>query len=153
MNNKNNTYDLLIVGTGLYGSTVAHHAIKAGKKVLMLDMRNHIGGNVYTKKEAGIDVHKYGAHIFHTSNKAVWDFVNQFVSFNHYVNRPKVNYNGKLFSFPINLMTLYQLWGVQSPQEAKQKLLSVKKPIAKPKNLEEWVLAEVGEEIYETFLS
>lgn len=145
-------YDLLIVGTGLYGSSIAHQLKKQGFNILMLDQRNHIGGNVYTEKVEGIDVHKYGAHIFHTSNEKVWQFVNQFVTFNHYINRPKVHFNGKIFSFPINLMTLYQLWGVNTPEAAKEKLKAVKKDIPHPKNLEEWVLAEVGEEIYETFI-
>ncbi len=145
-------YDLLIIGSGLYGATIGHFAKKAGKKVLIIDKRPHIGGNIYTEKVKGIDVHKYGAHIFHTSNKKVWDFVNQFVTFNHFVNRPKVCFKNQLFSFPINLMTLYQLWDVKTPQEAEEKLESVRVPIEKPQNLEEWVLSEVGEEIYETFI-
>tara|TARA_A100001015_G_scaffold321579_1_gene453111 strand:+ start:2217 stop:3206 length:990 start_codon:yes stop_codon:yes gene_type:complete len=138
-------YDLLIVGSGLYGATIGHFAKKAGKKVLIIDKRPHIGGNIYTEKIKGIDVHKYGAHIFHTSNKKVWDFVNQFVTFNHFVNRPKVCFKNQLFSFPINLMTLYQLWDVKTPQEAEEKLESVRVPIEKPQNLEDWVLSEVGE--------
>ena len=119
-------FDYLIVGTGLFGSTFAEHALRFNKKVLMIDERNHIGGNIYTEKRDGINVHVYGAHIFHTSNKKVWDYVNQFCQFNHFVNRPKVNYKNKIFSFPINLMTLYQLWGVTTPKEAIEKINSVK---------------------------
>ena len=145
-------YDYLIVGTGLFGSTFAHLAMKQGKKVLMIDKRPHIGGNIYTEKRDGINVHVYGAHIFHTSNKKVWNYVNQFAEFNHYVNRPKVNYKNNIYSFPINMMTLYQLWGVKTPEEAKLKLETVKEPIESPKNLEDWVLSQVGREIYETFV-
>lgn len=145
-------YDYLIVGTGLFGATFAQHALEKGKTVYMIDKRSHIGGNVYTKAIDGINVHMYGAHIFHTSNEKVWRYVNRFTQFNHYVNRPKVCYQNKIFSFPINLMTLYQLWGVKTPEAARAKLDEVRVPIDKPKNLEQWILSQVGEEIYTTFI-
>lgn len=145
-------YDFLIVGAGLFGSTFAHEAKLRGKKCLVIDKRNHIGGNCYTKKENGIDVHVYGPHIFHTSNKKIWDYINQFSSFNNFVNRPKSRIGNQIFSFPINLMTLHQLWGVTNPQEALKKLNEVKIPCENPRNLEEWILAQVGQEIYEKFI-
>jgi len=146
-------YDYLVVGAGLFGSVFAHEANKKSKSVLVLDKRPHIGGNCYTETRAeNIDVHVYGPHIFHTSDKKIWSFVNQFAEFNNYVNRPKVNFNGKIFSFPINLMTLHQLWGVSSPDEARKKLESVRVPCENPRNLEEWILSQVGYEIYDTFI-
>jgi len=145
-------YDYLIVGSGLFGSIFAHEAHLKGKSVLVIDKRNHIGGNCYTEKKEGIDVHVYGPHIFHTSDKKVWDFVNRFASFNNFVNRPKVNFKGRIFSFPINLMTLHQLWGVNSPEEAMRKLEEVRIPCDSPRNLEEWILSQVGKEVYETFI-
>ena len=145
-------YDYLIVGCGLYGSVIAQRAIEQHKTVLIIDKRNHIGGNCYTEKIRDIDIHKYGPHIFHTNNDHIWEYVNRFTKFNNYVNRPKVNYRGHIYSFPINLMTLYQLWGVKNPKEAKQKLDEVKIKIENPNNLEEWILSQVGEEIYYTFI-
>jgi UDP-galactopyranose mutase len=145
-------FDWLIVGTGLFGATFAQQAMEQGKKVLMIDKRPHIGGNVFTEAVEGIQIHRYGAHIFHTSNKTVWEYVNRFASFNHYVNRPKVHYKNNLYSFPINLMTLYQIWGVKTPEEARKKLEAVRIPNVSPQNLEEWVLSQVGEEIYEIFI-
>ena len=145
-------YDYLIVGCGLYGSVIAQRAIEQHITVLIIDKRNHIGGNCYTEKIGDIDVHKYGPHIFHTNNDCIWQYVNRFTKFNNYVNRPKVNYRGQIYSFPINLMTLYQLWGVKNPKEAKQKLDEVKIKIENPNNLEEWILSQVGEEIYYTFI-
>ena len=145
-------YDYLIVGSGLFGSIFAHEALRKGKSVLVIDKRPHIGGNCYTEKREGIDVHVYGPHIFHTSDERVWKFVNQFATFNNYVNRPKVNYRGKIYSFPINLMTLHQLWGVASPDEARRKLDEVRVPCENPRNLEEWILSQVGREVYETFI-
>ncbi len=145
-------YDLLIVGAGLYGATVTSQYTASKKRVLVIDKRPHIAGNAYTESVEGIQVHRYGAHIFHTSNKQVWDFVNQFTSFNHYVNRPKVRFKNKLFSFPINLMTLYQIWGVHTPEEAKKKLNEVRHKIDHPHNLEEWILSQVGAELYEIFI-
>lgn len=145
-------YDYLIVGSGLFGSTFAHEATSRGKKCLIVDKRSHIGGNCYTRKEKGIDVHVYGPHIFHTSNRQVWDFINQFSSFNNYVNRPKSRIENKVYSFPINLMTLHQLWGVTTPDEARKKLQEVTKPCKNPRNLEEWTISQVGQEIYEKFI-
>jgi UDP-galactopyranose mutase len=145
-------YDFLIVGCGLFGVTFAQQAKERGKKCLIIDSRNHIGGNIYTENKDGINIHTYGPHIFHTNNDEIWNYTNRFTTFNHFVNRPKVNYKEKLYSFPINLFTLYQLWGVKTPEEAKLKLESVKVKIQEPKNLEEWVLSQVGEELYYTFI-
>jgi len=145
-------YDYLIVGSGIFGSVFAHQAKSAGKSVIVIDRRSHVGGNCYTEKRAGIDVHVYGPHIFHTSNKDVWDFVNRFAKFENFMFRPKVNYRNRIFSFPINLMTLHQLWGVNNPDEAKKKLDSVRIPCENPRNLEEWILSQVGREVYETFI-
>lgn len=145
-------YDFLIVGCGLFGVTFSQLAREQRLSCLIVEKRNHIGGNVYTHKDGDIHIHKYGPHIFHTNNKKIWDYVNRFTTFNNYVNRPKVNYNGKIYSFPINLFTLYQLWGVNDPAEAKLKLNSVKVPNDNPSNLEEWILSQVGEEIYYTFI-
>ena len=145
-------YDFLIVGAGLFGSTFAQQAREMGKTCLIIDKRNHTAGNAYTEKIEGINVHKYGPHIFHTSDEFIWNYVNRFAEFNSYVNRPKVNYKGKIYSFPINLFTLYQLFGVGTPEEAKQLLADLKTNNKFPKNLEEWILSEVGEEIYRTFI-
>lgn len=145
-------YDYLIVGCGLYGAVFAQQALEMGKRVKIIDKRAHIGGNIYTEKVNNITHHVYGPHIFHTNLTHVWDYITQFTTFNHYVNRPKVNYKDSLYSFPINLMTLYQLWGTKTPKEAEAKLNSVRVPIENPKNLEEWVLSQVGEEIYEIFI-
>ena len=145
-------YDYLIVGCGLFGSVFARQATDAGKTCLMIDKRSHIGGNCYTEDNNGIHVHKYGPHIFHTNNDRVWEFMNQWASFNNYVNRPKVNFGGEIYSFPINLFTLHQLWGVNTPEEAKRALEDVQIPCSDPKNLEEWILSQVGREIYNTFI-
>jgi len=145
-------YDFLIVGAGLFGSTFAQQAKEKGKNCLIIDKRNHTAGNAYTEKIEGINVHKYGPHIFHTSDEDIWNYVNKFAEFNSYVNRPKVNYKGKIYSFPINLFTLYQMFGVGTPEEAKQLLADLKTNNKFPKNLEEWILSEVGEEIYRTFI-
>jgi UDP-galactopyranose mutase len=145
-------YDFLIIGCGLYGAVFAEQAIKDGKKCLIIDKRNHIGGNCYTEKIDNIDIHRYGPHIFHTNSDKIWNYVNKFALFNNFINRPKVSFNNKIYSFPINLMTLYQLWDVTSPAEAINKLNSVKINIQNPQNLEEWVLSQVGEEIYYTFI-
>jgi UDP-galactopyranose mutase len=145
-------YDFLIVGAGLFGSVFANIAKSKGKKVLVIDKRSHIGGNCFTENVGGIHVHAYGPHIFHTSSDEIWEYINRFVKFNSYVNRPKVNYEGKIYSFPINLMTLYQLWGVSTPNEAIKKLEEVKVKIDDPRNLEEWILSQVGREIYEKFI-
>ena len=145
-------YDYLIVGSGLFGSVCARELTDAGFKCLVIDKRNHIGGNVYTENIKGINVHKYGPHIFHTSNKKIWDYVNKFIEFNHFSYRPRVNFNNKIYSFPINMMTLYQLWGVTNPKEALEKINKVKINIKNPSNLEEYILSKVGKEIYETFI-
>ena len=147
-------YDYLIIGSGLYGATFAHLATKAGKKCLVIDKRSQLGGNIYCEDMDGIHVHKYGAHIFHTSNKKVWDFVNSFVPFNRYTNSPVANFHGKLFSLPFNMNTFYQIWGVTTPAQAMAKIEEQKKEsgIAEPKNLEEQAISLVGRDIYETLV-
>lgn len=145
-------YDYLIVGSGLFGATFANLAKSAGKSCLILEKRDHIGGNIYTENRDGINMHMYGPHTFHTSNKEIWDYVNKFATFNNFVNRPKVKYANKIYSFPINLFTLYQMWGVSTPEQARVKLDSVKVKINNPSNLEEWILSQVGEELYQTFI-
>lgn len=145
-------YDYLIVGCGLFGSVFAQKQTQRGKRVLIIEKRNHIGGNCYTEQIEGINVHKYGPHIFHTDNLEVWNYVNRFSSFNNFINRPKVCYKNKIYSFPVNLMTLYQLYGVKTPSEAKSKLDEVAIPSQNPQNLEDWILSQVGPEIYEIFI-
>jgi len=126
--------------------------VNRGRKVTIIEKREHIGGNCYTETVDGINVHKYGPHIFHTSDSRIWDYVNQFSRFNNFINRPKVRYKDRIYSFPINLMTLHQLWGVKTPGEARQKLKEVAGRIENPGNLEEWALSQVGREIYEIFI-
>jgi UDP-galactopyranose mutase len=148
-------YDYLIVGAGLFGAVFAHEAIKRGKKCLIIDKRNHIGGNIFTETIEGVNVHKYGAHIFHTSNKEIWDYVNSFVEFNRYTNSPIANYKGKLYNLPFNMNTFYQLWGVKTPHEAMAKIeeqRSEYKHIVEPKNLEEQALVLGGRDIYEKLI-
>ncbi|HBW87067.1 MAG TPA: UDP-galactopyranose mutase [Crocinitomicaceae bacterium] len=145
-------YDYLIVGSGLFGSIFARQMTDAGASCLVIDKRSHIGGNCYTRNDGGIDVHEYGPHIFHTSSDVVWNYMKRWTTFNHFVYRPKVSSSDSLFSFPINLFTLYQLWGVKTPQEAMIKLEQVKVNIPNPRNVEEWVISQVGEEIYEKFI-
>ncbi|MCR5081647.1 MAG: UDP-galactopyranose mutase [Treponema sp.] len=147
-------YDYLVVGSGLYGATFAYFARKAGKSVLVIEKRNVAGGNVYCEKIEKINVHKYGAHIFHTSNKEVWDFVNSFVEFNRYTNSPVANYKGELYNLPFNMNTFYQLWGTKTPQEAKAKIEQQRKEsgISEPKNLEEQALYLAGRDIYEKLI-
>lgn len=145
-------YDYVIVGCGLFGATFAHQAKLDNKKILIIDKRKHIGGNCYTKIQDNIHVHKYGPHIFHTNNYQIWNFITSFSDFYPYKHTVKCVTDKGLFSFPINLMTLYQLWGVGSPEEARHKLNSVKISINNPTNLEEWVLSQAGEEIYYTFI-
>jgi UDP-galactopyranose mutase len=145
-------YDYLIVGAGLYGAVFAEQAMSRGKKVLVIDRREHIAGNCYTEKRDGIDVHVYGPHIFHTNSEKIWNYVRQFGEFNNFVNRPKVNYQKNIYSFPINLFTLYQLWGVSTPEAAQQKLEDARLKIDNPQNLEDWALSQVGAELYETFI-
>lgn len=144
-------YDLLIIGSGFYGSVIAHEAKKQGKSVLVIEKRSHIGGNCYTKETAKIQQHFYGPHLFNTNNKKIWNYVNQFANFEQYTHRTKVNYKGKLYSFPINLFTLYQLWGCTTPEEAKKLLEEKRVPIATPKNLEELIISQLGVEIFEIF--
>ncbi len=147
-------YDYLIVGSGLFGAIVAYKAHQIGKKVLIIERRNHVGGNIACDNIEGINVHKYGAHIFHTSNKEVWDFVSSFVEFNRYTNSPIANYNGKLYNLPFNMNTFYQLWGVITPQEAKNKIAQqvAESGICEPENLEEQAIVLVGKDIYEILI-
>ncbi|WP_461206111.1 UDP-galactopyranose mutase [Clostridium sp. DL1XJH146] len=147
-------YDYLIVGAGLFGAIFAYEATRQGKKCLVVDRRNHIGGNIYCESIEGINVHKYGAHIFHTSNKNVWEYVNQFAEFNRYTNSPIVNYNGEIYNLPFNMNTFSKLWGVFTPQEAKSKIEEQKKEagITESKNLEEQAISLVGTDIYEKLI-
>lgn len=145
-------HDYLIVGAGLFGSVFARYAADHNKKVLIIDKRPHIAGMCYSEKIEEVEVHKYGPHLFHTNNKEIWDFVNRFSNFNSFQQRTKVNYKGRIYSFPINLMTLYQIWGITTPNQAIEKLESVRIKIEKPNNLEEWILSQVGEELYEIFI-
>ena len=144
-------YDYLIVGAGLFGAVFAHEAKKAGKKVLVIDKRSHVAGNIYTKEMENIQVHQYGAHIFHTDNKKVWDYVNQFAEFNRYTNSPVANYKGELYNLPFNMNTFHRMWGVITPDEAKQKIREQvsEAGIINPGNLEEQALSLVGKDIYE----
>ena len=159
-------YDYLIVGSGLFGATFAHLAHKQGKKCLVIDKRSHLGGNIYCENIEGINVHKYGAHSFHTSNKKVWDFVNSIVEFNRYTNSPVANYKGKLYNLPFNMNTFYQMWGVTTPEEAQAKIDEQKEEYNEelrlkneklglpnePHNLEEQAMVLVGKDIYEKLI-
>lgn len=147
-------FDFLIVGAGLYGAVFAHEAKKRGKKCLIIDKRNHIAGNVYTDKIEGINVHKYGAHIFHTNNKEVWDYVNNFAEFNRYTNSPIANYNGEIYNLPFNMNTFNKMWGVITPEEAKEKIRKQcsENYVDNPKNLEEQAISLVGKDIYEKLI-
>ena len=154
-------YDYLIVGAGLYGATFAYKARQAGKKCLVIDKRPHLGGNVYCENIEGINVHKYGAHIFHTNNKEVWDFVNSIVEFNRYTNSPIANYKGRQYNLPFNMNTFYQMWGVLTPAEAKAKIEEQKAEavaamkaagVSEPRNLEEQALMLIGKDIYEALI-
>ena len=144
-------YNYLIVGSGLFGSIFAYEANKRGKKCLIIDKREHIGGNIYTEKIEGINVHKYGAHIFHTSNKEIWNYINQFAEFNRYTNSPIARYKDELYNMPFNMNTFNKLWGVVTPTEAKKKIEEEKREagIVEPKNLEEQAISLVGRTIYE----
>lgn len=151
-------YDYLIVGSGLFGATFAYLATKQGKKCIVIDKRPHLGGNVYCENIEGINVHKYGAHIFHTNNKEVWDFVNSIVEFNRYTNCPVANYKGKLYNLPFNMNTFYQMWGVTTPTEAQAKIDEQKAEAVaalngrEPQNLEEQALTLVGKDIFYTLI-
>ena len=143
-------YDYLVVGAGLYGAVFAHEAKKQGKRVLVIDKRPDIAGNVYTEAVEGINVHKYGAHIFHTNNKRVWEYVNQFAEFNRFTNSPVANYHGELYSMPFNMYTFNKMWGVVTPEEAAAKIEEQRKEITgEPRNLEEQAISLVGRDIYE----
>ena len=157
----NKHYDYLIVGSGLFGATFAHLARKQGKRCLVIDKRPHLGGNIYCEQIEGINVHKYGAHIFHTSNKEVWDFVNSIVEFNRYTNSPVANYKGKLYNLPFNMNTFYQMWGVTTPEEAQTKIDEQKAEalakmkadgVCEPRNLEEQAQVLIGKDIYERLI-
>jgi len=154
-------YDYLIVGSGLFGAVFAYRAKQMGKRCLVIDKRNHLGGNIYCENKEGINVHKYGAHIFHTSNKTVWDFVNSIVGFNLYTNSPIAKYNGRIYNLPFNMNTFSQMWGVATPEEAQEKIESQRQDVLKsmhengieePRNLEEQALSLVGKDIYECFI-
>lgn len=147
-------YDYLIVGAGLFGAVFAQQATKAGKSCLVIDKRDHIAGNIYTENVEGINVHRYGAHIFHTNNKEVWDYVNQFAVFNRYTNSPVANYKGELYNLPFNMNTFSKMWNIRTPQEAKnhiaQQIAALN--ITEPKNLEEQALSLVGTDVYEKLI-
>ncbi|MGS2738017.1 UDP-galactopyranose mutase [Sinomicrobium sp. M5D2P17] len=154
-------YDYLIVGAGLFGSVFAHEATKNGKKCLVIDRRSHFGGNVYCEEVEGINVHKYGAHIFHTNDKDIWDYVNSFVEFNRYTNSPVANYKGELYNLPFNMNTFYQMWGVTTPEQAQAKIEEQRKEavekmeaegIKEPRNLEEQAISLIGKDIYEKLI-
>ncbi|MBP5291850.1 MAG: UDP-galactopyranose mutase [Lachnospiraceae bacterium] len=143
-------YDYLVVGSGLYGAVFARQATDAGKKVLVVDRRPNVGGNVYTEEIEGINVHKYGAHIFHTNDKRVWDYVNRFAEFNRFTNSPVANYKGEIYSLPFNMYTFNKMWGVVTPEEAQKKIDEQKKEVTGvPQNLEEQAISLVGRDIYE----
>lgn len=144
-------FDFLIVGAGLFGATFANYANSNGYKCLVIDKRCHIGGNCYTEKINGINVHKYGPHIFHTNDKKIWDFVNRFAEFNNYIHTVKARHEDNLYSFPINLLTMYQLWGIKTPEEALKKLDSLRVKNSNPANLEEWALDKIGKVLYDLF--
>ncbi|MDD3944761.1 MAG: UDP-galactopyranose mutase [Bacteroidales bacterium] len=157
----NNKYDLLVVGSGLFGASFAYFAAKQGKRCLVIDKRPHLGGNIYCENIEGINIHKYGAHIFHTNNKKVWEFVNSIVPFNRYTNCPVANYRGELYSLPFNMNTFYQMWGVTTPQEAQAKIDAQKaeavtkmksEGVLEPRNLEEQGLCLVGKDIFEKLI-
>ena len=146
-------YDYLIVGAGLYGSVFARQAADAGKSVLVIDKRNHIGGSIYTEKIEGIHVHKYGAHIFHTNNREVWEYVCRFAEFNRFTNSPVANYKGEMYSLPFNMYTFNKMWGISSPDEAAQIIEEQKKEVSgEPENLEEQAISLVGRDIYEKLI-
>lgn len=146
-------YDYLVVGAGPFGSVFAHEAHKRGKKVLVIDRRNHIGGNMYCENKDGINIHVYGAHIFHTSIKEVWDYVNQFATFNNYINSPVANYKGEMYNLPFNMNTFSKMWGISTPAEAKAIIEEQKASITgTPKNLEEQAISLVGKDIYEKLI-
>jgi len=147
-------YDYLVVGAGLFGSVFAHEMTKRGKKCLVIDKRSHIGGNIYTENIEGINVHKYGAHIFHTSNKEIWDYINQFSEFNNFINSPIAIYKDEIYNLPFNMNTFSKMWGIKSPKEAEEiiKRQKEKLNISAPQNLEEQAISLVGQDIYEKLI-
>ena len=147
-------YDYLVVGAGLFGSVFTHEAVLRGKRCLVIDKRNHVGGNVYTKQVEGITVHVYGGHIFHTGDKAVWDYMRRFVEFNRFTNAPIANYRGQIYNLPFNMNTFNRIWGVVTPQEAKAKIAGqvAQSGIKEPKNLEEQAISLVGYDLYEILI-
>ena len=147
-------YDYLVVGAGLFGATFAYEAAKRGKRIKVIEKRDHIAGNIYTKEVDGIQVHQYGAHIFHTSNKEVWDYVNQFAEFNRYTNSPVANYKGEMYNLPFNMNTFSQMWGVRTPAEAMAKINEQRQEMAgkEPQNLEEQAISLIGRDIYEKLI-
>ena len=147
-------YDYLVVGAGLFGATFAYEAAKRGKRVKVIEKRDHIAGNIYTKEIDGIQVHQYGAHIFHTSNKKVWDYVNQFAEFNRYTNSPVANYKGEMYNLPFNMNTFSQMWGIRTPAEAIAKINEQRQEMAgkEPQNLEEQAISLIGRDIYEKLI-
>ena len=147
-------YDYLIVGSGLFGSIIAYEMTKKGKNCLVIEKRDHIGGNVYTENLENINVHRYGAHIFHTNNREVWNYINRFADFNRYTNSPVANYKGELYNLPFNMNTFYQMWGVKTPEEACAKIEEQKREyhIENPKNLEEQAISLIGKDIYEKLI-
>lgn len=149
-----NNYDYLVVGAGLFGAVFAYEAMQRGKSVLVIDRRNHIAGNIYTKEEDGINVHVYGAHIFHTSDKKIWEYMNQFAEFNNYINSPVAVYGDELYNLPFNMNTFSKMWGIKTPAEAKAKIADQIKElnITEPKNLEEQALSLVGTDVYEKLI-
>lgn len=150
-----NSYDYLVVGSGLFGSVFAHEAALRGKRVKVIEKREHIAGNIYTKEFDGIQVHQYGAHIFHTSDRNIWDYVNQFAEFNRYTNSPVANYKGKMYNLPFNMNTFNELWGTRTPEEAFNKIEEQKKVVhlvGQPKNLEEQAISLVGTDIYQKLI-
>ena len=145
-------FDYMVVGAGLFGSVFAREMAEAGQKVLIIEKRNHIGGNVYTRDEHGVQVHVYGPHLFHTNNRDIWNYVNRFTDFNHYQHKVKAFHDGKIYSLPFNMMTYYQLWGCTTPAEAEVELEKQREIIPNPNNLEEWALCQVGRDIYDKLI-
>lgn len=144
-------YDYLVVGAGLFGATFAHEATRRGKRVKVIEKENHIAGHIYTKNVDGVNVHEYGAHIFHTSNKDIWDYINQFAEFNRYTNSPIANYKGEIYNMPFNMNTFNKMWGVITPEDALAKINEQRQEMAgkEPRNLEEQAISLIGRDIYE----
>ena len=149
----NKPYDYLIVGAGLFGAVFTYEAMQRGKRCIVIEKRNHVGGNIYGELKDGINIHRYGAHIFHTNNKRIWEYVNRFVDFNNYINSPMANYKGEIYNLPFNMNTFYQMWGCITPQQARAKIAEQRyASVAEPKNLEEQAIHLVGCDIYEKLI-